>query len=75
LYPGDTKNKNGKLRLLYEAAPMAHIMETAGGLATTGTQRILEVEPKDIHQRCSVCIGSKVQVQEIIDLWKECGPK
>lgn len=44
-YPADAKNKNGKLRLLYECFPMAFLMEQAGGLASTGTQRILDIQP------------------------------
>lgn len=50
---------------------MAHIMETAGGLATTGLQRILDVMPTSIHERSSVIMGSRKEVQEIMDLYKE----
>ena len=62
LYPADKKNKNGKLRLLYEANPLAYVAEKAGGLATNGEQRILEIEPTELHQRVPLIIGSKEDV-------------
>lgn len=68
-YPGDTKNPNGKLRLLYEGAPMSFIMEQAGGLSTTGTERVMEIKPKVVHQRIPVVMGSKNDVQEVIDAY------
>lgn len=61
LYPADTSNPKrptGKLRLLYEASPMAYLMEQAGGRATTGTERILDIQPNHIHQRVSLILGS-----------------
>jgi fructose-1,6-bisphosphatase I len=58
MYPATTSAPNGKLRLMFEANPMAWLIEQAGGLATTGSQRILEVAPKDIHQRVPVFMGS-----------------
>ena len=70
-YPGDTKNPNGKLRLLYEGAPMSFIMEQAGGLSTTGTQRVMEIAPEFVHQRVPIVMGSKNSVQEIIDAYSE----
>jgi fructose-1,6-bisphosphatase I len=73
-YPGDTKNPNGKLRLLYEGAPMSFIMEQAGGMSTTGTQRVMEILPQVVHQRVPVLMGSKNDVQEIVDAysaWKK----
>lgn len=73
-YPGDKKNPNGKLRLLYEGAPMSFIMEQAGGLSTTGTQRVMEINPEVVHQRVPVIMGSKNDVQEVMDAyaaWKE----
>eukprot|EP00540_Astrosyne_radiata_P002265 CAMPEP_0116827796 /NCGR_PEP_ID=MMETSP0418-20121206/3302_1 /TAXON_ID=1158023 /ORGANISM="Astrosyne radiata, Strain 13vi08-1A" /LENGTH=115 /DNA_ID=CAMNT_0004456619 /DNA_START=30 /DNA_END=377 /DNA_ORIENTATION=- len=57
-YPGDTKNPNGKLRLLYEGAPMSFIMEQAGGLSTTGTRRVMEISPEQVHQRVPLVMGS-----------------
>jgi len=68
-YPGDTKNPNGKLRLLYEGAPMSFIMEQAGGLSTTGTKRVMEVRPDFVHQRVPIIMGSKNDVQEVIDAY------
>jgi fructose-1,6-bisphosphatase I len=68
-YPGDTKNPNGKLRLLYEGAPMSFIMEQAGGLSTTGTERVMEITPEFVHQRVPVIMGSKNAVQEVIDAY------
>ncbi|KAG8898801.1 Fructose-1,6-bisphosphatase [Tulasnella sp. 403] len=65
-YPGDKKSKNGKLRLLYEAFPMAMLTEQAGGIATTGTQRILDIVPTEIHQRCPVFLGSKEDVEDLM---------
>jgi fructose-1,6-bisphosphatase I len=72
-YPGDTKNKNGKLRLLYEGAPMSFIMEQAGGLSTTGTQRVMEIVPETVHQRVPIVMGSKNDVQEVIDAYAAAG--
>lgn len=69
LYPPDTKAKNGKLRLLYEANPLAFICEQAGGAASTGDQRILEVAPTELHQRTPLIIGSKTDVQEACRDW------
>lgn len=51
-YPDDKKTKSGKLRLLYEGNVMAFLVEQAGGLATTGKGRILDLQPKQIHERC-----------------------
>jgi len=61
-YPANRKNKRGKLRLLYEASPLAFIVEQAGGAATDGTQRILDVQPTELHQRTPLFIGSKNDV-------------
>lgn len=62
LYPADRKSPKGKLRLLYEAAPMAMIIEQAGGRAITGVQRVLDVQPTELHQRVPLIIGSKADV-------------
>jgi len=62
LYPGETAKPEGKLRLLYEANPLAMVVEQAGGRASTGTMRILEVEPKGLHQRVPLLIGSPEDV-------------
>ena len=61
-YPANRKNKRGKLRLLYEANPLAFIVEQAGGAATDGTQRVLDVQPTELHQRTPLFIGSKNDV-------------
>jgi len=75
MYPGDSKSPDGKLRLLYEGGPMAFLMEQAGGAATTGTQRILDIVPTSIHQRTPVFLGSKKDVEEIERAYKEmAGP-
>jgi len=68
-YPGDSTNPTGKLRLLYEGAPMSFIMEQAGGLSTTGTQRVMEITPDVVHQRVPIVMGSKNCVEEIIDAY------
>jgi fructose-1,6-bisphosphatase I len=67
LYPSDSREgyANGRLRLLYEAHPMAFIVEQAGGAASTGTQRILDIPPKAIHQRVPLIMGSKHEVEGI----------
>lgn len=71
MYPGTKEAPNGKLRLLYESSPMAYIVEQAGGQATTGTTRILDLQPKKIHERCPVYMGSKDDVQDVIDSYKK----
>lgn len=68
IYPATTKAPNGKLRLMYECNPMAFLTEQAGGTATTGKQRILEVEPTELHQRVPVIMGSANMVTELVDM-------
>lgn len=63
LYPGETDKPDGKLRLLYEANPLAFVVEQAGGKASTGTSRIMEVEAKKLHQRVPLIIGSRQDVE------------
>jgi fructose-1,6-bisphosphatase I len=65
MYPRDSKNKEGRLRLMYEANPMSFIIEQAGGAATDGATRILDVQPKGLHQRCAVILGSKNEVERV----------
>ena len=65
MYPRDAKNKDGRLRLMYEANPMAFIVEQAGGAATDGSTPILDLQPKGLHQRCAVVLGSKNEVQRV----------
>jgi len=64
MYPGTTDKPKGKLRLLYECNPFAFILEIAGGKATNGNMRILEVEATEIHQRTPMFIGSKLMMEE-----------
>jgi fructose-1,6-bisphosphatase I len=68
LYPLDTRNPNkpAKLRLMYEANPMGFIIEQAGGLCSTGRERILNIKPDSIHQRVPVILGSKQEVERIM---------
>jgi fructose-1,6-bisphosphatase I len=63
LYPPTKTYPSGKLRLLYEANPLAFIAEQAGGMATNGRERILDIQPKDIHQRTALILGSEVEVR------------
>ena len=74
-YPADEKNPSGKLRLLYEAAPMSFLMEQAGGLSTTGTERIMQLVPENVHQRVPVIMGSKSEVEEVISAYKDYATK
>jgi fructose-1,6-bisphosphatase I len=63
LYPGETDKPQGKLRLLYEANPLGWIVEQAGGSASTGSDRILDIAPKTLHQRVPLLIGSRQDVE------------
>jgi fructose-1,6-bisphosphatase I len=63
LYPADAKTGKGKLRLLYEGSPLAMVAEQAGGLATTGKERILDVQPTELHQRVPLIIGNRQEVE------------
>ena len=67
MYPWDSRepNKPGKLRLMYEANPMSMLVEQAGGAATNGEQRILDIQPTALHQRVSVVLGSKNEVERV----------
>ncbi|MFZ7141656.1 class 1 fructose-bisphosphatase [Avibacterium avium] len=64
IYPSATNYPNGKLRLLYEGNPMAFLAEQAGGLATDGYQRILDIQPTELHQRSPFFVGSKEMVEK-----------
>jgi fructose-1,6-bisphosphatase I len=66
LYPADKKNPNGKLRLGYEANPMAMVVENAGGLAYDGKVRIASIKPERLHQRTPLIIGSKKEVEKAL---------
>jgi fructose-1,6-bisphosphatase I len=67
MYPWDARepNKPGKLRLMYEANPMSMLVEQAGGMATDGRHRILDIQPKGLHERVSVMLGSKNEVARV----------
>lgn len=65
MYPTTTDKPKGKLRLLYECNPLAYIVERAGGKATNGTQRILNVTPAELHQRSALFIGSPKMMEEL----------
>ena len=73
MYPADAREpgKPGKLRLMYEANPMAFIVEQAGGAATDGQQRILDIQPEKLHQRVAVFLGSKNEVERVTSYHKE----
>jgi fructose-1,6-bisphosphatase I len=71
LYPATTTAPKGKLRLLYECSPMALIMEQAGGKATDGVQRILEIDPTELHQRVPFFAGTTHMVNKIEELIRE----
>ncbi|XP_008274630.1 fructose-1,6-bisphosphatase 1a [Stegastes partitus] len=75
LYPGNVKNPDGKLRLLYEGNPMAFIMEQAGGMASTGYENILDIQPQSIHERSPVAMGSPDDVLEYIAICKKHAKK
>ncbi|HAQ26046.1 MAG TPA: fructose-bisphosphatase class I, partial [Pseudomonas sp.] len=67
MYPWDAREpeKPGKLRLMYEANPMSFIIEQAGGAATNGRQRILDIQPTSLHQRVPVFLGSREEVERV----------
>jgi len=71
LYPGDKSNPKGKLRLLYEANPMAHIIVQAGGMATDGNKNILDIKPTELHQKTPLIIGSRFEVETYLKYMKK----
>ena len=70
IYPDTKTDPEGKLRLLYECNPLAFIAEQAGGLATTGRHRVMEIQPKRLHQRIPFFIGSKQMVEQAMSFLK-----
>ncbi len=68
LYPTDSRNKNGKLRVLYECNPLAFIAEVAGGSASTGTGRVLDIMPQTLHERCGLIVGPADDVAVALEL-------
>ena len=77
MYPWDKREpgKPGKLRLMYEANPMSWLVEQAGDAATNGHQRILDVQPKKLHERVSVILGSKNEVERVTRYHQEAQPR
>ena len=73
MYPADARepDKPGKLRLMYEANPMAFIVEQAGGAATNGKQRILDIQPSKLHERVAVFLGSRSEVERVTSYHSE----
>ena len=73
MYPYDLRDPSraGKLRIMYEANPMAFIIEQAGGACSTGRERILDIKPKALHQRVPVILGSKNEVERIVGYHQE----
>lgn len=71
LYPSTATYPNGKLRLLYECNPMAFLIEQAGGEASDGSQRIMEINPTELHQRVPFFVGSTKMVNKVIEFLKE----
>lgn len=72
-YPADKKNVNGKLRLLYEAAPMSFLIEQAGGKSTTGLVRVMDIPPKNVHQRVPLVMGGSDEIDELVELYSKSG--
>ena len=75
MYPTTASSPNGKLRLLYECNPMAFIIEQAGGKATTGYERILDIQPNEVHQRVPIMIGSIEMVEKAEEFMREFSPE
>jgi fructose-1,6-bisphosphatase I len=69
MYPSDSKSPDGKLRLIYECNPLSYVVESAGGKSITGKQRILDIQPTNIHQRCAVIMGSLDDVEDVEKLY------
>ncbi|HPE43844.1 MAG TPA: class 1 fructose-bisphosphatase, partial [Bacteroidales bacterium] len=70
IYPGTLKNPYGKLRLLYECNPIAFLAEQAGGIASDGFNRILDIQPKELHERVPFFVGSKNMVAKAEELMR-----
>ncbi len=75
IYPADKSNPKGKLRLQYECNPMAFLVEAAGGVATDGCTRILDLDPKELHERTPIYIGSKNLVEKALEFCGEATPQ
>ncbi len=75
LYPPTMDHPEGKLRLLFEAAPLAFICEAAGGKASTGTTRIADLVPTSLHQRVPLYIGSRREVEFVEEIYRNDPPR
>jgi fructose-1,6-bisphosphatase I len=75
LYPATRKAPNGKLRMLYECNPIAFLAEQAGGKASNGFERILEIQPKTLHQRAPLFTGPKKMVEKVEELMRIHSPE
>jgi len=73
LYPRTAKDKKGKLRLMYEANPIAFLAEQAGGMAVDGSHRILDIVPESLHERTPLIVGSQHEVTEVLQYLKDHG--
>ena len=73
MYPSDAKSTKGKLRLLYEAAPVAMVMEEAGGASSDGTKSILDVDPTELHQRTPLYLGNKDLIRRVETALEDAG--
>ncbi len=71
MYPADSRSPNGKLRLMYECNPIAFLVEAAGGIASTGKERILQVQPKELHQRIPIFVGSEYDVLKVLEFMQK----
>ncbi|XP_051526002.1 fructose-1,6-bisphosphatase isozyme 2-like [Myxocyprinus asiaticus] len=71
MYPANEKSPKGMLRLLYECNPIAFLIEQAGGIATTGIQRVLDIKPETLHQRVPLVVGSQDDVEEYLSFVKK----
>eukprot|EP00730_Choanoeca_flexa_P001376 TRINITY_DN10607_c0_g1_i6.p1 TRINITY_DN10607_c0_g1~~TRINITY_DN10607_c0_g1_i6.p1 ORF type:complete len:217 (+),score=11.97 TRINITY_DN10607_c0_g1_i6:142-792(+) len=69
-YPADKKNTKGKLRMLYECFPMAYLVEAAGGAASDGRKRILDLTPTDLHERSPIFLGTTEEVRKVEEFYK-----
>ena len=68
MYPGDQTSPEGKLRLMYEANPLGFVAEQAGGEASTGSERILDIQPDKLHQRTPLILGNRDVVEHTVTL-------
>jgi fructose-1,6-bisphosphatase I len=73
LYPPTARYPAGKLRLMYEGNPIAYLAEQAGGMATDGKRRILEIQPENLHQRTPLFVGSKYEIERLLSFSRKNG--